>query len=394
MKLTTTGAAFTRTLLTFFLRSLCTVASGVKLGDSTLVVRNKYLIDALKDPSLKVTSPCDIDTAIEGLTQGQTVTIEWQEPQDDEQQEVDDLCWLRIVPQIKADDAIYYVTESGQLSYRPPSRVHEHNTITRPAVLTEEQRKELRDKLVTAGWPCRVVQGEIVVDLPNGKTMTLGQAHLRPKPLQTGVNGRLKLRRLRCGYNEFVCQPMATSPEASWVIRRYEVTFEYKSIRRRYEPFAAVLEAPWEALFSFLAEAMTVDLTNNADGRLVCCSRKDTGPEADLIKGVFVRLYDGGTRIPLKNAGDGWGEYHLPGTAAAYSRRGVYKTLLGMKDQGPDTERIKGPATMSSNAPHDMLMDARDSSETDVMDGMWFAVVPSGVPAHTTHKMSPILHSF
>lgn len=51
-------------------------------------------------------------------------------------------------------------------------------------------------------------------------------------------------------------------------------------------------------------------------------------------------------------------------------------------------ETIHGPA-LYSGVPHDMLMDAHESSETDIFDGLHFAVCPSGKTARTTHYMAP-----
>lgn len=188
--------------------------------DGSLVLDNKYLIDALKDPDLKYSTSHSADNALEAIQQGYKIVVDWQEPQNDGGEDVPpDTEWLRIIPRTKPEDTVYFVTEDGRLSSSSSgdrSEVRdEYNTIIRPAVLFESERRELQAAITGKGWPCKVEQNKIVVDLL-GQTLHLSQQHIQPRPIVDAAAGRIKVRRLKGGASDgAACQPMSCSSEAS-----------------------------------------------------------------------------------------------------------------------------------------------------------------------------------
>lgn len=370
----------------------------VNLDGSPTVVRNKYLTELLKDPLLNFSSACDADTAFDALEQGKTVMVDWQDSNDGDRIEDSSsvLDWVRIVPRVKPDDLVYFITDAGRLSSHLPDYAsgpsNESKTITRPAVLFEEQRHELRNAVLGAGWPCQVVEGKIVVEL-FGQILHLDQTHIQPKSVHNSANARLKLRPIS---PNFKCQPMAATAEASWVINRYEVTFEYGRVCRRYEPFAVQIDSNWRDLFAPLAEALTVTLGNDKDSRLFYSRPRGPGAEAELIRQIHVRLYDGGARFPMERLSPGWGEYCLPGGPAAYSRYGTHKMRhIDISDDELLTEKrqlMAGPE-LQHEGKWDFLMDGRVSSETDILDGLRFAMLRPRQQGRATCTMSPQVDS-
>ncbi|PWN25841.1 hypothetical protein BDZ90DRAFT_275711 [Jaminaea rosea] len=379
-------------------RSISVAPAGtglLNMDGSMISVRNKYLADALKDPDLRAQLPVGSDSAYEALTKGHSILVDWEESSQDTTMAPPRTNWVRIVSRIKQEDLIYFVKECGHLSSRskPASGKEEPYTITREASLYHEQRKQIRYAFATTGWPCRIADGKVCLAVC-GRTLTLVQEHISPQPFDDGINARVKLHPIASRLFTAKYQPMACSPEASFVLNRYELHVEARNQKRRiYNPCAAQVNQEWEKLFKIIAEAVTVDSTDK--DRLLYCHQYVSKPAGDLTAGIAARLRDGGARLPLENCGGGWSEFVLPGYSEEYLR---YPQLGGHngKAAGAGSSRNESGSAgrgrlkvdpLPDGGPQEIILLVTDRNEANWRDGLMYGVWPKGKAGFVTGQL-------
>lgn len=366
--------------------------AAVKLGDTLISLSNKHLKAALLDPDLGADLPPGDDCAYQSLNRGQAVLVDWHEPPEEiDHKGTIHTEWTRMVPRVKPQDRVYFVSEeTASLTSRlsdadAAKRFKEPFTITQTTVLFEEQRQELHMELLSQGWPCKVVDDKVVIEL-FGETLYLDQQHITPKPLESGSNARLVLHWTGGGVEQAKCQPMACSPEASWIMNRYEVHFKTKTATHCFQPYSAHINSEWEQLVHPMAEAMTVSLGDRDEGRLVYHHQYANRPKNDVVGGVAVRLRDGGSRVPVQLKGGGWGEYVLPGDPDIYSWGSGVKTPVDYTLPGSMKASVRGPSFFKPG-PWDIILHA---SNPDVIAGLDFGVCPRNQPGRIYVKVAKV----
>lgn len=150
-------------------------------------------------------------------------------------------------------------------------------------------------------------------------------------------------------------------------MHRYELVIELEGNAeqlRLYKPFAIQVDTEWERLLSPFAEALTIDLLHKEDGRLIYYKQRGSGTQAELLRGIHVRIREGGARCPLTTTEDGYWQFVLPG-GQDKSIGGITEPH-GFKSHDPMAAftglRFKGPPEKMTE-PHDALLTGNDSAD-------------------------------
>ncbi|PWN25688.1 hypothetical protein BDZ90DRAFT_71466 [Jaminaea rosea] len=261
---------------------------------------------------------------------------------------------------------VVQTTDDGQRSVRMTGtggaiiRANQR-TEYRTSLFSQEIRRVARSALEAEGCPVVVHrQADSTITLLAtiaGRNFVLATDHLTARVV-AGVETSLRLRPIA---NQWACQPMSATPEASYILRRYRVTIDQRSgLRACYEPFAAPVHARWAG---------------------------------HLLHGIGVRMRDGGARFPL-----------VRGDPASRQRCGPPRARLAWRPSQSSSTQHQRPAcapgarragTIDASRPHPR--DAPDSHGRH--SRRLIPAAPAGPPrwatrGHATGAMSTTFSAF
>lgn len=234
-------------------------------------------------------------------------------------------------------------------------------SISLPSAFSEKERRDAHRELNekgSRGLPCTVVDGVILINI-YGRAFRLSQQHMTPTAVPNSLGeATTTLLKLRYSHDS-ICQPKAATPSASYICNTNRVVIDQyhldgTSQRYHFDPHAAqIVDDGWAALFFVLA-----DLTGGQSVRIPYAAPVAQNPTARLLRGIGVRLRDGGTRFPLTPTPDNWTEIVLPGDAfvlASLKKLGVTPSVAA---DGGIHIKLNIPATA---LPQDIILCPNES---------------------------------